>query len=204
MSKWESKSDDSNEVTTEDILSWIHSIVWTGDYDAEEVAIIIEDQLEDLLEEEDIDRKWLAKAIRQEFTKKRKAEKTWPKETDCDRLDRVFEALEKRGYIALQIAGFTQSDSMEEVEDAYKEAGGKKSNYAGHCSFTEQDQEGALEGGGLYIGYGHLSGNNKKGVEVGRVVSEELAKEGFKVKWNGTIDQRLFVKGFNWQRRSPK
>jgi hypothetical protein len=41
-----------------------------------------------------------------------------------------------------------------------REAGGKKLNYAGHCFYTEQDQTRALEGGGLYIGFGHLSGND--------------------------------------------
>jgi hypothetical protein len=123
--------------------------------------------------------------------------------TDCDRLDRAFTILEAQGIIALHRAGFTQSDGLEEVEDAYDEAGGKNSDYAGHCFYTEQDQEGALDGSGLYIGFGQLSGNDAKGVEVGQMLRAALEREGFNVDWDGTIKSRLLVKGFRWQRRTP-
>jgi hypothetical protein len=29
-------------------------------------------------------------------------------------------------------------------------------------------------------------------------------REGFNVEWDGTIKSRLFIKGFRWQRRSPR
>lgn len=67
----------------------------------------------------------------------------------------------------------------------------------------EQDQEGALDGSGLYIGFGHLSGNDAKAVKVGKMLRSSLEREGFNVEWDGTIKSRLFVKGFRWQRRSP-
>jgi hypothetical protein len=197
----EPEDEGADGVTQADILRWIRSFVWCGEYDAEEVAILIEEQLG---EGDEVDEDWLEKEIRRELAAKRKAEKTWPKVTDCDLLDRAFEALEQQGVIALHMAGFTQSDGLEEVEDIYREAGGKKSNYAGHCFYTEQDQEGALEGSGLHIGFGHLSGDNAKGVEVGKIVHAALEREGLKVEWNGTIGARLFVKGFRWQRRSPQ
>ena len=47
------------------------------------------------------------------------AQKSWPQVTDCDRLDRAFAALEQQGVIALHRAGCTQSDGLEEVEDAH-------------------------------------------------------------------------------------
>ena len=188
-------------VTEEDIRQWVRSYVWSGEYDADEVALLIEDQLGD---GDEVDEGWLRKQIRGEVAAKRKAEKTWPKVTDCDRLDRAFLALERQGLIALHIAGFTQADGLDEVEEAYREAGGKKSKYAGHCFYTEQDQEGALDGSGLFIGFGHLTGDDARGVEVGRVLRAALEREGLSVEWEGTIKTRLFVKGFRWQRRSPR
>jgi hypothetical protein len=192
---------DADGGTQADILHWVRCYVWSGENDAEEVAILIEDQLG---EEDEVDEDWLKKAIRREFAAKRKAEKTWPKVTDCDHLDRAFEALERQGVIALHMAGFTQADGLEEVEDTYREAGGKKSKYAGHCFYTEQDQEGALDGSGLHVGFGHLSGDDAKGVEVGQTVRAVLEREGLKVEWDGTIGRRLFIRGFRWQRRSPR
>jgi hypothetical protein len=193
--------EDADGVTQADILHWVRCCVWSGENDAEEVAFLIEEQLG---EGDEVDEDWLEKAIRRELAAKRKAEKTWPKVTDCDHLDRAFEALQRQGVIALHRAGFTQTDGLEEVEDAYREAGGKKSNYAGHCFYTEQDQEGSLDGSGLYVGFGHLSGDDAKGVEVGQTVRAALEREGLKVEWDGTIGSRLYVKGFRWQRRSPR
>jgi hypothetical protein len=197
----ERDDDDADGVTKADILQWIKSYVWSGENDPEEVAMMIEDELG---EEDEVDEDWLEKEIRREFAAKRKAEKTWPEVTDCDHLDQAFKALEKQGVIALHMAGVTQSDGYEEVEDAYNEAGGKESNYAGHCYYTEQDQQLALDGSGLCIGFGHLSGDNAKGVEVGQMVRTALEGEGLKVEWDGTIGKRLCIDAFRWQRRSPR
>jgi hypothetical protein len=56
----------------------------------------------------------------------------------------------------------------------------------------------------MHIGFGHLSGDDVKGVEVGELLREALEDEGLSVEWDGTIKTRLFVKGFRWQRRSPQ
>lgn len=188
-------------VTQEDLLHWIRCFVWSGENDAEEVALMIEDQLG---EKDEVDEDWLQEAIRREFAAKRKEEKTWPKVTDCDLLDRAFEALEQQGIIALHIAGYTQSAGLWEVEEEYRDADREKSNYAGHCFYTEQDLECALDGGGLWIGFGHLSGNDARGIEAGHLVRAALEHEGLKVEWDGTIGSRLFLKGFRYQRRSPQ
>jgi hypothetical protein len=183
----------------EDILSCARSLVWSGEFDQADVAYYIRDHFGEL---DEAGKVWLLEVIRSEFESKRKAEETWPKVTDFDRLERAFTVLEAQGIIALHRAGFDQSEGMEEVEDAYHESGGKNSDYAGHCFYTEQDQEGALDGSGHYIGFGHL-GNDAKAVKVGKMLRDSLEREGFIVEWDGTIKSRLFVKGFRWQRRSP-
>ena len=40
----------------------------------------------------------------------------------------------------------------------------------------------------------------------GGLISAEtlLEREGLDVEWDGTIGRRLYVKGFRWQRRSPR
>ena len=61
----------------------------------------------------------------------------------------------------------------------------------------------ATLGSGLYIAFGHFSGNDAKGVKIGQLLRAALEREGFNVEWDGTIGRRLFVKGFRWQRRGP-
>lgn len=188
-------------VTEEDLRDWVRSFVWTGEYHADEIPWLIEDSL---FPGDTVDQDWLRDVIAAEIAAKREAERAWPPVTDCDRLDRVFLALQRQGIIALHRAGFTQSDGLEEVEDDYHETGGEASGYSGHCFYTEQDQKGALDGSGMHIGFGHVSGDDTKGVEVGRLLQAALEAEGFGVEWNGTIGSRLFIKGFRWQRRGPQ
>lgn len=194
-------SDNVPEYTEDDILEWVHTLVWSGENDAEEIQIIIGEEL--LSVDEPADEKWLKKIIKAEIAAKRKAEKKWPKVTDWDRLELAFEALREQGIFALHAAGFTQSDGLDEVEQEYEIAGGKKSNYAGHCFYTEQDMECAIGGGGIFIGFGHLTGKKAKGLEVGQKVREALEEQGFKVIWNGTIAERLYIPKFRYQRRGP-
>src|SRR5262245_1953095 len=114
--------------TQEDMLKCVRSLVWSGEFDPGDVASYIRNHFGELDKAGKI---WLLEVIRNEFEMKRKAEETWPKVTDYDRLERAFTMLEGQGIIALHRAGFDQSDGMEEVEDAYLESGGKDSDYAG-------------------------------------------------------------------------
>lgn len=183
--------------TREDYLSLVRSLVWSGEFDEGDVAVHIRHHRGEV---EAVDKVWLLKLIRTEFELKRTAEETWPKVTDFDRLDRAFTLLEAQGVIALHRAGYTQSDGHEEVNDAYNEAGGKRSEYKGYCFYTEQDQESTLDRSDLYIAFGDLSGNDSKGVKVGQMLHAALEREGFSVEWDGTFKTRLIVNGFLWQR----
>jgi hypothetical protein len=196
----EPQPDEDGGATEADAARAIRLDVWSGNYDADEVLLMLR---EDHPEYEDIDDARLRAMIRHEFAAKRRAERTWPKVTDCDRLERVFEALEARGVIAEEDAGFTQSEGHYNVEELYKEAGGKKSKFEGYCFFTYQDQDAALDGPGLCLAFGHFSGNEKKGIEIGRVVREECERAGLRVDWDGTFRRRICLPDFCWQRRSP-
>jgi hypothetical protein len=193
-----------NAADEDDRRAWaeesIRSHAWAGEYGPEEVCIIIGEEIFGDDEHEE----WTEAAVRRVFAEKRKAEKKWPKVTDCDRLDRVFQALEKRGVVTDDDAGFTQSDGFESVSELYEDEGGKKSAFVGYCFCTWQDRDAAIEGGGLMLAYGHFTDHAKKGVEIGQIVREECARAGFKVEWNGNISTRIFLKDFRWQKRSPR
>jgi hypothetical protein len=179
----------------------IRAYVWGGEHDPEEVRTIVG---EEIFVDDEEQEEWIEATVRRAFVEKRKAERSWPKVTDCDRLDRAFEALEKRGIIADHDAGFTQSDGIDTVDELYRDAGGKKSPFVGYCFYTSQDLEGAIAGGGLMLAYGHFTDHEKKGVEIGRLLREELERAGFTVEWDGAVRTRILLKGFRWQKRSPR
>lgn len=80
------------------ILNAISAWTWSGFYTPDAVDGMIDDILE-----EDAHENHLRAAVAVEFAKKQEAEKAWPHETDCDRLDAAFAALENRNILCLQM-----------------------------------------------------------------------------------------------------
>src|SRR6266498_4897800 len=177
--------------------------VWSGYYDADEVFDSILDDV--LFDSDDDDDKWLRAAIRREFQKKRKAEQNWPTITSCDHLDQVFESLRSRGVLTRHRCGLTIQDGLDVIDGLYAEAGGKRSGLSGYCFYHLQDMEGAMWGEvGLWLAFGSFPPSRKHAVEVGQLVRKEFERAGFTVEWDGTAENRLLLKGFRWQRRSPE
>lgn len=181
-------------------LDAIRRYVWSGMHDADEIVEIID---ESILEPGQIDQGWLRAEIDKAFRQKWTEEQTWPEVTDCDRLDQVFEALEEQGILALQNAGYTQSDGLSDVAQFYHQAGGERSGIEGYCFYHRQDLERVMESGELWLAFGHVSGEGEPGVEIGRRIKRAFEATGFAVEWDGSIKTRLLVKGIRWQRRGP-
>lgn len=118
--------------------------------------------------------------------------------TDCDRLDEAFQALEGRGILALQNAGYTMSDGHDDAREVLIHEPGR---YQGYCFYHGQDLERAVEGRGLMIAFGHAEGDVPDKVKVGLAVKEELERVGFATEWDGTADRRINVPGIRWERR---
>lgn len=176
--------------------------VWCGQYQADEIFDIIEDEVFDGDEDEEA---WLRSAIKREFRKKQAAERDWPEVTSCDHLDRVFDLLHERGVLTRHRCGMTIQDGLEVVEQLYQEAGGSKSGFLGYCFYHLQDMEAALWGEhGLLLAFGSFNADPANGINVGQIIRDEFERNGLDVIWDGTIDSRLLLKGFRWQRRSPE
>ena len=172
----------------------IKTWVWSGFHD--EAAV--NDMLEDILED-GVDVEAMRRAISAEFEMKAEAEKSWPVETDCDRLDRAFMVLDADGVCAVQNAGYTMSDGYTDVTEAVHDRGLEK--YRGYCFYHGQDLERAVRGEGLMIAFGDLDDDPAKGVVIGGAVCAALKQAGFTTEWDGTIDQRINVPKLDWKRR---
>jgi hypothetical protein len=75
----------------------------------------------------------LRAAVESELAVKATAEKTWPRVTDCDRLDAVFAELDRGGTIALQNAGYTMSDGYSDVGERLAEC--DRDQVKGYCFY---------------------------------------------------------------------
>jgi hypothetical protein len=180
----------------------IHPYVWGGFETRDGVYEAAETHLGEP-ELTDADKVWIKAEIEREWAEKKKAEETWPEKTDFDRLDTVFQALDKSGILALHNAGNTQSDARSDAGQAWHERGGPMSGIRGFIFYHGQDLERVIKDGELYIGYGVVEGTKEQAVEIAREAGDALAKAGFSVTVPPNADERILVTGIDWKKRSP-
>ncbi len=174
------------------ILDAIKIHVWSGFYDLTDVERMISDILE-----EGADEKMLRAQAVLEFAKKEEEEKTWPDVTDVQLLDGVFDALGSLGILCLHNAGYTMSDGHGDAREALSEY--RDGRFYGYCFYHAQDLERAILGQGLMLAYDHVDGDVPAKLKVAQVLKQELEKAGFGVTWDGTTNQRVGIRTFDWK-----
>jgi len=183
------------------VQTYVRLYVAGGFYTSDQIVELLQDAV---FEPGTVDPDRLAARVEAEMQRKRAEERTWPEETDCDRLTRAFAALDRQGIIALHNAGYTLADGLADVTQFYDSVGGPRSHYTGFCFYHEQDVERAVDGLGLSLAFGDLQADPSRALEVGRLVLRALTERGFVVQWDGTVEMRLEVPALRWQKRSAR
>lgn len=165
---------------------------------------IVEILCEEAYEPGELDRREVEEAVAEEIARVRREQQTWPPTTDSDRLSRAFEGIRRGGVIALENAGYTQSEGFEDIQQAYS-ASRNPDAVVGYCFYHGQDLERAVAGGGLYLAFGPMDADREEteGPRVGRLIVEELARNGLTAEWNGTFKQRIRNPRLDWKKRRP-
>ena len=179
-------------------IEYIQSYIRYGFYQSAEVEQIV---FEDVFNGA-IPRERLRELVKVEVERHQAEQRSWPAVTDCERLDRAFTALEAEGILAIHNAGVEPSDGITEVSERYRAAGGAASRVVGYCFYHRQDMEYALNHAELGLAFGDISGDRRRGVGIGERVRSALLAAGLQVTWSGSINDKLAIKGFRWQRRS--
>jgi hypothetical protein len=163
---------------------------------------IVEVVCQELYEPGELDANEVTACLSEELRALHEEALSWPPITDCDRLDAAFAAMSARGIIALQNAGYTQSDGHDDVSN-YVEHHPARSELIGYCFYHGQDLERAIDGEGLHLAFGLIDPTEEqsRGPIVGRVVVEEIDRVGLRTEWDGTFDNRIFIPAFDWKQR---
>jgi len=182
-----------------EVLEEISTLVRSGFYNKERLVTVF---CEEMYAPGQLNPNEVSTQIDVAFEKWKSEKQTWPAVTDCDRLDSAFTAMNNRGIIALQNAGYTQSDGYSDFREAL-ENHPNKSSVVGYCFYHAQDVERAVRGGGLYLAFGPVDPKDEetKGLEIGNIVRNELERTGLQVDWDGKWDKRLSIPKLVWQRR---
>lgn len=113
--------------------------------------------------------------------------------TDTKKLSQAFDELNKSGVIAIPNAGYTLSDGLDDVKEAFRLRKGKK-GIKGYCFYHEQDFERAKLDSDLMLAFGIFDGDETKILGVGNLITKILEDYGFSVEWNKCIGSRIALK----------
>lgn len=126
-----------------------------------------------------------------------------PRPTPCinDGIDAAFAALDReRQLVALQNAGYTQSDAWSDVNAVAARRRRLGQRVVGGCFYHFQDLERAVRGHGLMIGFGAYADAARDDAShaIGTTIVEVLRGHGVPTTWDGRIEQRIQIDPFEW------
>ena len=180
-----------------DIAHLIDLRVRAGQDDADAIAALVRERFgPDEIDDANLTA-WVADALDAQSAD----EADWAGETDCDRLDVTFASLLRHGILARPNAGPTPAAALADVAAAYAAAGGEDSGVVGFCFYDAADLLRAADGDDLLLSFGEPHGDPDGGLHVGRLVRDALEADGFTVRWDGTLAERIAVADLNWQWR---
>lgn len=149
------------------------------------------------------DHRWIDDEIARAWEAKLAAETHWPNETTFDRLDAVFEALDRQGIIALHHAGMTQSDGASDAAELWHQRGAENSGLKGFAFYHSQDVDTVLAIRVLHLGFGTFPCGGADDIEIAAAVVAALSAAGFSVVAPETAATRIQITDLDWTKRSP-
>lgn len=170
----------------------------TGFYSIDEIR---ESSFE-LFDDEELNESWLDQIINSKYEKLVSNSTHWSKPTDFDRLEKVFDYLLSEKIICLHNGGFTKQECIWNCELVHKELLNFDIKMDGYCYYHLQDLERATDPDfrNLFLGFDSINEDDERAVEIGTRICDNLRKEEFEVKWDGTVDQRIEIVEVDWKK----
>lgn len=119
------------------------------------------------------------------------------------RLRKVFDQLNKEQIIALDYAGFDQSEGHEDVGVVVTFMQENNIPRKGYCFFHQQDIERSMdpEIRNLLLSFHSTDGDEKKALKIGNRIVELLLQNNFSVHWDGSLNKRIMIDNFVWDKK---
>lgn len=192
----------SQEEIDEEISNLVGRKVREGFDTREEIIQGATESIEDEYEAEDVQERVTRETDRL-LEEHFRNQSSWPEQTDCDRIDAAFTALESKGIVARQNFACCQTCGLAEIGDEIEEFA-KTAEPAGYTFYHMQDTERACDGGSLYLAYGTVKGTDEDAVKIGETIRDTLARHGLTVEWDGSLGQKICITGLDWKRRRKR
>lgn len=178
----------------EEISFEIQLLLKMGFYNDEEILEIIDDEFI----EEDIPKEKLL-----EIFSNVKENFDCPKSDSDDflNLKEAFLNLSKNhDILTIHNAGYDIEEGIQDSFELFTHLRNNKYEVEGFCFYSFEDIEIAIEENSLLIAFGDFEFNEDKGLKIAKTVKDELVSKGFNINWDESIDERIEIVDFNWQK----
>jgi predicted HTH domain antitoxin len=108
-----------------------------------------------------------------------------------EKLNKLFKLLRNEGFVALQNAACCSSRSLAKIDDLLKKR--KKQMYA---YYHRQNAADIIKYNTVYIGYGHISGEDNDNKIVGQTIVDTAKEAGLKIDWDGNSYNKILLSEF--------
>jgi hypothetical protein len=190
-------------LTQEETRAFIFERVWEGILGFEDIRECV------LSKSCELD-SWVENEISRQLIEKRQAEKAWPGETDCDKLAKVFNDLEKLLIISLQAPGDNLTGCFGAAWHIWAADGAETSEKIGYVLYSLQCVKDALHRQSLSLSFGVIpptTGMKDQRLtdhDVAVIVIDVMKEHGLQGYRGGPNGQSIIVEPFVWQKRTPQ
>lgn len=125
-------------------------------------------------------------------------ERTWTGSSTNDAIERAFAELNRNGIVALENAGYTQSEGWSDANEAAER---REPTPRGAVFYHGQDLERGVAGDGLFLTFGAYTADDEAALAIAREVCATLARHGVETSWDGSIKRRVSIPPFPWRKR---
>lgn len=130
----------------------------------------------------------------------RRTQNDWQGETDCEKLDRAFAALNTQQIVARQNFSCCLNCGHREIWNEIEEVE-ERHPVDGYVFYHLQCTEDAVKTGRLFMAYGSVAEDEECLQRVGHAVVQELQNVGLNAEWNGSMNSPISINGLVWRRR---
>lgn len=171
----------------------IQLLLKLGFYSDDEILEIIDDEfIEENLSEESISKVFLEN--------KKNFEEFENDSEDFRKLEEVFLELSGNKILTIHNAGYDIEEGIQDAFELFVHLRNNKIDIDGFAFYSFEDIESAIEAESLKIAFGDFEYDEKKGLEIGKRVANALKSAGFDLSWNESIDERIIINDFKWEK----
>ena len=173
-----------NPDLAEEIEYMINLLTKSGFFSVEEITEILEDQFI----EEDIDFSRFDISLNDSSN------------SNFSKLENVFTSLGDENIVAVHNCGYDIEEGVADAFELFVHLTNNKFAPIGFCFYTFEDIEYAIYDNMLKITFGDFENNEKKALEIGKVIANCLKDANFDVKWDETVNNQIEINPFVWDK----